>query len=102
MQASPPPTRQNSVIVAGIRLWKKIMDRATLSPMIRWICLALLLGYSLYRIFKYHCMTVTCILVFYIIYLTLQFFTPAGLAASLSTFEEDHLEESDLILGQPK
>lgn len=85
MKSLQPPNSKNSILKGVARLWLKFLDRSTLFPGIRWIFLTFLFGYSLFRILKYHCLTVICILAFYTIYLILQFFTPSGLSPRFTT-----------------
>lgn len=61
------------------RLARNALDRSVPYPRERWLLLALLTTYVLYRIIVYNYMAILFLWGLYVLYLIVQFYTPSGL-----------------------
>jgi hypothetical protein len=93
MKSSSELPHQKKITLEFVSLLKSKLDRLALYPGIRWTALAAFLSLTLYRTITQKCLGVICFLFFYIVYLTLQFLTPAGLPLT----KKEHSDQLDIF-----
>jgi len=76
-----------------MRLGRAIIDKTTLQRSKRWAGLAFFYAYILYRIVAFEYLGLMYFVGLYIIYLTVQFYTPSGLPDP----DEDNFESIQFL-----